>query len=329
MPVTRKKSTNPIGKYLWRRNQIGNMLSNLTYLGHVVNGKKEQINPKIKKEKRKKKDEYIIVENMHEAIINQETWDKVHEKLASFNIDNTKKYNHLLKDIIFCSECGSNTVIKHYKSKNKDGIVTSERNSIVCKKRNSYRSLCSNKPIGEYIIMKALKDIIKEEINKLDYSEEELKKIYKKTKKRPKKEENVDAIEQQKKKIKKIERKIEELYNKKLERLISTEEFKKEYQIITEERSKLNDEIKKMEEERNSKKEYSNKKEFNIDYLKIANEFLKMENPDIETIKKLVRRIEFDKEKNIVVALNFGNVYNNEATEYVISGEKYIKRGRF
>ena len=39
--------------------------------------------------------------------------------------------------------------------------------------------------------------------------------------------------------------------------------------------------------------------------IKLAKEFLKMENPDNEILKKLVKRIEFDKNKNIKVELTF------------------------
>ena len=94
MPSTRKNlnSKNPDGRYLWLRTQIGSMLKNQVYIGNVVSGKKEQISPKIKKGKMKEKSEYIIKENMHEPIISKELWNKVQEKLSSYNTDTRKKY---------------------------------------------------------------------------------------------------------------------------------------------------------------------------------------------------------------------------------------------
>ena len=41
---------------------------------------------------------------------------------------------------------------------------------------------------------------------------------------------------------------------------------------------------------------------------KIAKNFLKMEVPDNETLKKLVKRIEFDKNKKITVKLTFSEI---------------------
>ena len=57
--------------------------------------------------------------------------------------------------------------------------------------------------------------------------------------------------------LKKIEKKIEVLYNRKLERSIRIEEFKREYSLISEERNKLNLEIKKIEREKTAQKDNS------------------------------------------------------------------------
>ena len=56
MPCTKRKCKNPSGEYVWLRTTIGNILKNQTYLGYVVSGKKEQISPKIKKGRQKKKE---------------------------------------------------------------------------------------------------------------------------------------------------------------------------------------------------------------------------------------------------------------------------------
>ncbi len=326
MATTRKKASNPKGKYMWLRTQIGSMLKNQVYLGHVVNGKKEQISPKIKKGKLKDKKEYIIVENMHEPIISQEVWDKVQERLAFFKTDNKKKYEHLLKDIVFCADCGAKTSLRHHKSKTKKGVVCWEGNWIVCTRRNSHKNLCDNKPIGEHIIMRVLKDVVREEIGKINYSKTELKNIYNKSNIKKCAKEDTDVLDLKKKELKKIEKKFELLYNKKLEKLIDKEEFKKEYSLISAERDKINMEMQKLEREKIDQKENIEVRKADIEYLKIAETFLKMDNIDIEIIKKLVKRIEFDKEKNITVTLMFSNMSDEDTKEYIVSGEKYLKK---
>ena len=64
--------------------------------------------------------------------------------------------------------------------------------------------------------------------------------------------------------------------------------------------------MKKLEKEL----EESEKKSPKIDFKEIkqiANEFLKMENPNKMILEKLVEKIEFDKEKNIKIKLTFQN----------------------
>ena len=133
MPNTIKNlnSKNPDGRYLWLRTQIGSMLKNQVYIGNVVSGKKEQISPKIKKGKMKEKSEYIIKENMHEPIISKELWNKVQEKLSSYNTDTRKKYEYPLKDLVYCGECGNKARFQHNKSKTKSGKVCWEGNCAV------------------------------------------------------------------------------------------------------------------------------------------------------------------------------------------------------
>lgn len=308
MPSTRKNlnSKNPDGRYLWLRTQIGSMLKNQVYIGNVVSGKKEQISPKIKKGQMKEKTDYIIRENMHEPIICKQLWNKVQEKLSSYHIDTRNKYEYLLRDLVYCGECGNKARFQHNKSKTKSGRVCWEGNCIVCGKRADYISLCDNVVIGEKILMDAVRNTIIEEIKKIEYTSKELKVIYDNAQKKAKNTLNLiqSELAYKSKELNKIEEEIKCLYNKKVMKQITTDKFKELYEIMSERKAKmqrelvrLNEEIKKNSEEvKNS--EYKKMK-------KIANEFLKIENPDNETLKKLVKRIVFDKNRKITVELTF------------------------
>ena len=174
--------------------------------------------------------------------------------------------------------------------------------------------------------MRVLKDVVREEIGKINYSKTELKNIYNKSNIKKCTKEDTDVLDLKKKELKKIEKKFELLYNKKLEKLIDKEEFKKEYSLISAERDKINMEMQKLEREKIDQKDNIEVRKADIEYLKIAETFLKMDNIDIEIIKKLVKRIEFDKEKNITVTLMFSNMSDEDTKEYIVSGEKYLKK---
>ena len=62
--------------------------------------------------------------------------------------------------------------------------------------------------------------------------------------------------------------------------------------------------MKKIEKELEESEQKSPKIDFK-EIKQIANEFLKMKNPNKMILEKLIERIEFDKEKNIKIKLTF------------------------
>lgn len=72
----RKNST------LWRYFAISDMLVNEIYIGKMVQGKYGSVSYKTKKNKPRPKDQWIIVENTHEPIIDMELWNKVQDLIA-------------------------------------------------------------------------------------------------------------------------------------------------------------------------------------------------------------------------------------------------------
>ena len=311
MPCTKRKCKNPSKEYVWLRTTIGNILKNQTYLGYVVSGKKEQISPKIKKGKQKKKEEFIVVKNMHEPIINEKLWKKAQDRFNSFNTDNKKKYNYLLKGMVYCGECGNEATFIHNISRNKSGNVSWEGNYAVCKKRNDYIRLCENKNIGEHIILRELKKVIQNELDKIDITSKEIKETYKKAKVKcdTKEKKNKLIIESKNKELKEIENRFSELYKKKLKSEISIDDFNKIYEEMKNKRKSINQEIEKIENEIiNAQVKKLEDKEYK-EIRKRAKEFLKMEDLDREKIEALVRKITFDKNKNITIELTFSNPY--------------------
>ena len=311
MPCTKRKCKNPSGEYVWLRTTIGSMLKNQTYLGYVVSGKKEQISPKIKKGKQKKKDDYIVIKNIHEPIIDEELWNKVQERFNSFNTNNKKKYEYLLKGIVYCGECGNQATFMHYISKNKSGNVSWEGNYAICKKRNNYVGLCDNKNLGEHIILRELKKVIQSELEKIEITSKEIKELYNRTKVKSntKEKKNKIIIENKNKELKEIENKFSELYKRKLRSEISIEDFSKIYEEMKDKRKVINQEIKELEEEITNvqTKNFEDKEYKKI--RKMAKKFLEMDEPDRETIEALVKKITFDKDKNITIELTFSNPY--------------------
>lgn len=93
--------------YTWGSSTIVHILSNPSYLGHTVNYRTRK-HFKDKKSHYVSPDQWTIIENTHEPIIDQETYDNV-QRLRK----NIRRYPngwgevHPLSGLLFCADCGS------------------------------------------------------------------------------------------------------------------------------------------------------------------------------------------------------------------------------
>lgn len=303
----KRKSVNPNGKYVWLRSQIGKILRNEVYLGSVVGRKFQKVSHKIAKVRCTKKEEHIVLENMHEPIIDIETWNKAQDKLNGYTKVRNRKYDHPLKGLVYCGECENKATIRCREEKRKNGTVW-RATYFICSKRNNYSALCDNKQISANLIEEAVNEKIRKEIQKIDFSEKEIKQIYEQAKKEAKSKNNLlqTKLQELKQKLKNTENTIEEIYQDKINKIIQIEDFK----IIYEKKQKERNKILKQMEETETQIEEINKKTPKINFKEvkqIANEFLKMEKPNKMILEKLIERIEFDKEKNIKIKFTFQN----------------------
>ena len=273
--------------------------------GSVVGRKFQKVSHKITKVRCTKKEEYIVLENMHEPIIDIETWNKAQDKLNGYTKTRDRKYDHPLKGLVYCGECGNKATLRCREEKRKNGTVW-RATYFICSKRNNYSGLCDCKQISANLIEEVVNEKIKEEIQKINFSEEELKQIYEQAEKEAKSKNNLlqTKLQELKHTLQKIENTIEEIYQEKINKIIQIEHFKIIYEKKQKERNKILKKIKEIEkdlEETNQKSPRINFKEIK----QIANEFLKMEKLNKMILEKLIEKIEFDKEKNIKIKFKF------------------------
>ena len=94
--------------YKWNATIINKILRNQIYVGDLVQLQNNKVNYKINKIVKVPKDEQVIILNNHDAIIDRNTFNTVQEmldkKTNEWNYSNRK--NHLLTGLVFC-KCGS------------------------------------------------------------------------------------------------------------------------------------------------------------------------------------------------------------------------------
>ena len=104
----RNPSTDPKMPTLWCAGTVSNILKNRMYCGDMVQGRYRIKSYKIHIQERVPEDEWYIVENTHEAIIDRETFDKVQQLLRRDvrTAPNQQKL-YLFSGFLRCADCGS------------------------------------------------------------------------------------------------------------------------------------------------------------------------------------------------------------------------------
>lgn len=110
-PARYKKSVDPLcrewntvsGYNYWTASLVGNILRDERYTGKLISGKMERAAVGSTKVKRAKKENIIVVDNMHEAIISQELYDSV--QAISKKRQNPKPSRISLRSLVKCGGC--------------------------------------------------------------------------------------------------------------------------------------------------------------------------------------------------------------------------------
>lgn len=241
--------------------------------------------------KNRKRDTWIIKENTHEGIIERKKYDIVQEIKQRKKSQTSIRHEYLLRDLLYCGHCKRKMQYKVYKSADKQSFLYDSAGfncSLLYKKK------CKNKT---YIREKDLNEIVKNEVIKrlelieIDKTTNKLIDYYKKNDK------DINKIRECKNEIGKLERKKSVLYKKKCEQYITTEEFKVEYTQAKEEIEKLENLIKKLEQDTGNKLE-------EIKIRKIINEFKRGKCINNDFLKEIIDKIEIYSKDRIEITFN-------------------------
>lgn len=109
------------GKYVWDDSVIADMLINPVYYGAVASQKKNY-KFKVGVINEKKPEEWIVVENTHEPIVDQDSFDIIQQKIKSRKCSRGDGTYSLFAGLIKCGECGKALTIRKTNAKNPQDI---------------------------------------------------------------------------------------------------------------------------------------------------------------------------------------------------------------
>ena len=143
--------------YNWSDSAIANLLENEIYLGNTVNMKYSTKSYKDKRRVEHPREECMVFENTHPALITREVWDMVQRvrknKRRLTKMEEQNKYSGL----VFCADCGSNMVL------HRAHTMSASYNHFACRTYKKDGEACT----GHYIRECVLDEIVLEDLRRV------------------------------------------------------------------------------------------------------------------------------------------------------------------
>lgn len=143
--------------YRWSGDTVADMLENELYLGNTVNMKYSTKSYKDKRRVEHSREECLVFENTHPALVTQEVWDIVQRvrknKRRRTNMDEQNKYSGL----VFCADCGSNMVL------HRAHTISASYNHFTCRTYKKDGEACT----GHYIRECVLDEVVLEDLRRV------------------------------------------------------------------------------------------------------------------------------------------------------------------
>lgn len=104
-----RKTSNPVPAniYGWHESTVEHILENQQYTGCTVNGKSSTVSYKVHKVIENPKEEYQIIPNTQEAIIDENVWLRVQELRKNKRRPTKTNRKSLFSGLVFCADCKS------------------------------------------------------------------------------------------------------------------------------------------------------------------------------------------------------------------------------
>lgn len=152
---SKEEFSNP---YNWSGYVVGQILSKPEYMGHTVNFRSHKQSYKDKNAVMNPKEDWLIFEDTHEAIVDRETWELAQKlRKTPKRIDTLGEANPLT-GLVFCADCGA----KMYNHRSKGGTENNPYPSdfFDCSSYTLARQKRTAACCGHYITTKALRTLI-------------------------------------------------------------------------------------------------------------------------------------------------------------------------
>ena len=281
---------------LWSSERISEMLRNETYIGNMVQGRMVKISYKSRKCLRQTQENWVVVKDTHEPIIDEETFRKVQMLVSSRKHTRSRTYDFLLKGLIFCHECGYPLSVL-----NRRNAAGEERLFFVCRtyQRFTKAGVCTCHSIKEETVTNAVLEKVREVCESyLDPSKllpiaenavEEARKRNSAETERQTLQSQIDALSAN----------LDKVYMDRLSGLLTEADFERIYQRVKEERGTLTAKLDDLRERQESPVSTADRAK------ELVQRFLDSADTNRELLLSLIDRVELTEDKQIIIKFRF------------------------
>ena len=126
-------------RYDWQSSTVAKILSKPEYAGHTVNLRTEKAHFKDKNATWKSQDDWLIFENTHEAIVEQEVWDMAQKCRTVKRRTDSMGAANPLTGLVYCADCGR----RMYNHRSRACEVLNKASGNIVKKKAIDKYCCS------------------------------------------------------------------------------------------------------------------------------------------------------------------------------------------
>ena len=279
--------------YAWQSRTVADILLKMEYLGHTVNFKTQKKSYKSKKKVNNDPSEWVIFENTHEAIIDQETFEIVQNIRDGRRRQTPMGEMPILSGMLFCADCGA----KLYQVRARGW--THEQEHFVCATYRKQKGKCTSHQIHNVQV----EQILLSEINKMltfvrDHETEFVEMLTKKNEKDINRQlrDSTRELEQATQRIRRLDEIIQRLYEDNIEGKVSDERFAKMTATYEQEQKTLEARVLELRNVISKAKV----QRLNIDsFLTQVKKHTEVKELDAEVIRALVERIDVFKPEKV------------------------------
>lgn len=295
----------------WIGTSVREILKNRYYIGDSVHGKTERFKFREKKCEIRPEEEWIITKNTHEAIVPEELFEQAQGIIAEIKAqfvesrstgEQKAAYLNLLKDHIFCADCGRKMYLKKQK-----GV----RPQYYCSGAEGYKKLCTS---GHYIMLEDVENAVMKVIHTHIVVCLENLKMLRRINQRQESIRAFDGIAREishlNAELEKPKKHRQDLYDDYASHLIDVEQYR---EYVEKDRQAENRIMEKRSELVTCQKTYDRNYRVNDEWEQIIEAYRNKRKLTREIAEAFVERVEVQKDQTLEIRLKYDDIFEDLA----------------